>query len=228
MILSQRKKGLTLDTKLIKLDAEERVCKEFVIANGPQGHMCDESQRKTPIEARLQQKTTQPTIRHTRDRSVDSFVSNQRINNQSAFSPEDPRKCTAITGEPFIQPSSECVDFPRPYRPLNPYASHWNPAKENPSGGIRINTTVSGEEYLDIMNKLKIATLLPKSELCVFDGNPLKCFLFIRSFENNVEKDNCDFSRSLHLLIQFCTTRRAIEGCILLQPQEGYMKAKTA
>ena len=43
--LSQRKKGLTLDTKLIKLEAEERIFKEFAMANGSQGHMFDESQR---------------------------------------------------------------------------------------------------------------------------------------------------------------------------------------
>ena len=161
---------------------------------------------------------------------MDSFVSNQRIKNRSVFNPEAQRKCTAITGEQLIQSSSECVDFPRPHRSLNPYASNWNPAQGNPNGGIRINTTVRGEECLDTMKKLTIAALLPKSKLRVFDGNPLKYLLFNRSFENNVEKDTCDFSRRLQLLIQFCTSkvRRAIEGCILLQPQEGYMKAKTS
>ncbi|XP_065068710.1 uncharacterized protein LOC135694009 [Rhopilema esculentum] len=84
------------------------------------------------------------------------------------------------------------------------------------------------EEYLETMKRLAVASLLPKSELAAFDGNPLKYFVFIRSFENNVEKDTNDFSRRLQLLIQYCTgkAKRVIESCILLEPEEGYWKAK--
>ena len=227
--LSQRKQRLTLDTKLIKLEAEERVCTEFAMASGSQGRMFKEPLRKPLTKTAFQQKTTHFRMHHRRDKPPQSFVSSRRIsNNQSAFCPQAQRKSAAITRGPLIQSSSEGVDFPRPHCSLNPYASHWNPAQENPRSEIRINTTVNGEEYIDTVKKLTIAALLPKSELCMFDGNPLKYFLFIRSFENNVEKDTCDFSRRLQLLIQFCTgkARRAIEGCILLQPQEGYMKAK--
>ena len=85
-----------------------------------------------------------------------------------------------------------------------------------------------GEEYLETMKRLAVASLLPKSELAVFDGNPLKYFVFIRSFKNNVEKDTNNFSRRLQLLIQFCTekAKRVIESYILLEPEEGYWKAK--
>ena len=71
-----------------------------------------------------------------------------------------------------------------------------------------------------------MAALLPKYELAPFDGNPLKYFTFIRSFENNVKKD--DFSRHLQLLVQFCTgkARRAIESFILLNPKDGSVSAK--
>ena len=56
----------------------------------------------------------------------------------------------------------------------------------------------------------------------------MKYFIFIRTFENNVEKDTNDYSRRLQLLIQFYTgkARRVIESCILLEPEEGYWKAK--
>ena len=86
----------------------------------------------------------------------------------------------------------------------------------------------AGVEYLETMKKLAVATMLPKSELTIFDGNPLKYYIFMRTFENNVEKDTDDFSRRLQLLIQFCTgkARRVIESCILLEPEEGYLKAK--
>ena len=50
----------------------------------------------------------------------------------------------------------------------------------------------------------------------------------MRTFENNVEKDADDYSRTLQRLIQFCTgkARRVIESCILLEPEEGYWTAK--
>ena len=73
-----------------------------------------------------------------------------------------------------------------------------------------------GFEHLETMRKLATATLLPKSELMKFDGDPLKYFAFIKSFDNNVEKDICDSSRQLHLLIQYCTgkAKNVIESCI--------------
>ena len=62
----------------------------------------------------------------------------------------------------------------------------------------------------------------------LFDGNSLRYFTFLKSFENNVEKDTSDFSRRLQLLIQFCTgkAKRLIENCILMEPEEGYRTAK--
>ena len=39
------------------------------------------------------------------------------------------------------------------------------------------------------MKNLAAATLLPKPELIHFDGNPLRYFIFMKSFENKVEKD---------------------------------------
>ncbi len=86
----------------------------------------------------------------------------------------------------------------------------------------------AGEKYLETMKKLAVTTLLPKSELTMFDGNPLKYFIFIRTFENNVEKDTDDYSRRLQLLIQYCTgkAKKLIESCIVLEAKEGYLKAK--
>ena len=103
--------------------------------------------------------------------------------------------------------------------PVRMSASHHSSSHESDDTGV---------EYLETMKKLAVATMLPKSELTVFDGNPLKYFIFMRTFENNVEKDTDDFSRRLQLLVQFCTgkARRVIESCILLEPEEGYLKAK--
>ncbi len=57
---------------------------------------------------------------------------------------------------------------------------------------------------------------------------PLNYVLFTNTFDNNVEKTTDDFGKRLQLLIQFCSgrARKAIESCVLLQPVQGYMKAR--
>ena len=61
-----------------------------------------------------------------------------------------------------------------------------------------------------------------------FDGDPLTYFLFMRSFENSIEKDTDDKSRRLQLLIQYCSgnVKKVIESCVLLEPDEGYEEVK--
>ena len=61
-----------------------------------------------------------------------------------------------------------------------------------------------GVEYMKTMKKLAVASLLPKSKLVAFDGYPLRYYIFIKSFEANVEKYTDDYCRWLQLLIQFC------------------------
>ena len=85
-----------------------------------------------------------------------------------------------------------------------------------------------GNEYLATMKKLADATMLPKSELIHFDGDPLRYYIFMRFFENQVEKDTDDNGRRLQLLIQYCSgkAKKVIESCVLLNQEEGYGKAK--
>ena len=60
-----------------------------------------------------------------------------------------------------------------------------------------------GTVYLEAMKSLATAASLPRAELMYFDGNPLNYFLFVNSFENNVEKNTQDFSKRLQLVIQY-------------------------
>ena len=116
---------------------------------------------------------------------------------------------------------------------LSPLAPPWQPnmqsvSKRSKSEGDSSNAEDNGAMYLETMRNLATATLLPRSELMVFDGNPIQYSLFIRSFENSLEIGTSDFSKRLQLLIQFCSgkARKAIENCILLEPKEGYLKAR--
>ena len=73
-----------------------------------------------------------------------------------------------------------------------------------------------------------MAHRLPKADLLTFDGNPLNYFLFIRSFENNVEKCTDDQSQRLQLLIQSCTgkAKEIVQGCGMMEANEGYRTAR--
>ena len=53
--------------------------------------------------------------------------------------------------------------------------------------------------YVETMKALATAVLLPKMELMNFDGNALKYFLLMSSFENKVEKSTQDFITRLQL-----------------------------
>ena len=61
---------------------------------------------------------------------------------------------------------------------------------------------------------------LPKTEIVMFDGNPLHYHLFIKTIENSEEKFTEDGDIRLQLLIQYCTgkAREAIKSweCLMV------------
>ena len=69
---------------------------------------------------------------------------------------------------------------------------------------------------------------LPKPELSNFDGNPLEFWNFIRSFENNIEKNASDESEKLSFLLQYCTgaATNAIKSCVSMAPIFRYQTAR--
>ena len=69
---------------------------------------------------------------------------------------------------------------------------------------------------------------LPKREFLYFDGNPVNYTKFMRNFELNVGNKVRETSVKLSFLIQYTTgaAREAIENCVILPADEGYIKAK--
>ena len=78
------------------------------------------------------------------------------------------------------------------------------------------------------MKKLAESSMLPRSEIIHFGGNPLRYYIFMKHFENQVEKDIDDNGRRLQLLIQYCSgkAKKVVESCILLSEEEGYYVAQ--
>ncbi|KAK7930431.1 hypothetical protein WMY93_006826 [Mugilogobius chulae] len=70
---------------------------------------------------------------------------------------------------------------------------------------------------------------LPKREIPIFDGNPLKYHSFIKAFENGVERNTTNSSDKLYFLKQY-TTRQAkdlVRSCQHLDSDKGFERAKT-
>ncbi|CAL8088180.1 unnamed protein product [Calicophoron daubneyi] len=70
---------------------------------------------------------------------------------------------------------------------------------------------------------------LPKVEIPCFEGDPADYWRFLRCFEANVASKTSNSATRLAFLIQYCRgeARKAVEGCVILPPDEGYLKAKS-
>jgi len=74
---------------------------------------------------------------------------------------------------------------------------------------------------------LKGSVDCPKLELLKFNGDPMSYHRFILTFTSTVEGTVWENRRLLYLL-QYCegNAKKLIEHCALLDPKEGYKKAK--
>ena len=84
------------------------------------------------------------------------------------------------------------------------------------------------QTFQSVASTIRQGFALPKPELSKFDGNPLEFWNFIRSFENNIEKNASDDSEKLSFLLQYCTgaATNAIKSCVSMDPTFGYQTAR--
>ena len=70
---------------------------------------------------------------------------------------------------------------------------------------------------------------LPKPELLTFNGSPTDYCKFISNFETNIGTRVSDDRLRLSYLIQYCNgeAKSCIEDCVLLEPSEGYERARS-
>ena len=69
---------------------------------------------------------------------------------------------------------------------------------------------------------------LPKCELTKFDGEPLKYWMFIKSFDATVGNTSVGPNVKLNRLFYYCEGEAlaVIQCCAVMEPQEGYTKAR--
>jgi hypothetical protein len=135
--------------------------------------------------------------------------------------------------KPFQTPESPRTVVERPYSKegtSRQETSAYNRVSPTESEPVRFHRGVSvipeGTQYLA---GLLARVDLPKLELIHFEGDSLIYHQFIRQFELHVESRVDDPCQRLSFLLNYTKGRakRAIEGCVMLPPLEGYMRART-
>ena len=108
---------------------------------------------------------------------------------------------------------------------LNPNAPAWTGIHHDNSDGGLLNIIHQGQQQ---QRQLLNAIQIPKVEISVFDGDPMKYWTFIRTFENSVEKDTVDSCAKLARLLQYTTGKalKVIQSCAIMNPDDGYRRAK--
>ena len=96
---------------------------------------------------------------------------------------------------------------------------------------------INRKEYETLLHKLtdvmlcqQRRNLLPKTEITKFSGDPIEYPMFIRSFNNRIERETDSDSERLYFLQQFTTGKphEIVKGYMHLQPEMGYRNARAA
>ncbi|KAK7944331.1 hypothetical protein WMY93_000059 [Mugilogobius chulae] len=84
-------------------------------------------------------------------------------------------------------------------------------------------------EITTMLIQQQCLTALPKREIPMFDGDPLKYYTFINAFENGVEKNTNNNSDRLYYMEQHTKgyAKELVRSCQHLNPEYGYAKAKS-
>jgi hypothetical protein len=77
--------------------------------------------------------------------------------------------------------------------------------------------------------KMIDAIRLPKTSIMKFDGEPTQYWIFMSTFDSSVHNASVTDADKLSCLFEYCVGKAAkvISPCALMNPSEGYMKART-
>ena len=106
------------------------------------------------------------------------------------------------------------------------------PMKESPIGYFPSPRPEHSDKALEALYRQQSmmmgALQAPKIQLMEFHGDPMQYHAFVRSFEENVEKTLPDSGARLARLMHLCKGEagRAIKCCNLMDPEQGYARAR--
>ncbi len=83
-------------------------------------------------------------------------------------------------------------------------------------------------EITTLLMQQQCLSALPKREIPIYDGDPLKYHTFIKAFENGVERNTTNSCDRLYFLEQHTKghAKELVRSCQHINPERGYTKAK--
>ena len=152
-----------------------------------------------------------------------------RVPARDSYRNEDlPRYPSTQEQDTYTETSSMRSARRRPRSPQYEIPRHEE--MERRLGPVRETSRTSSTEE-SIANNLEalIGVLqAPKVDLRTFKGDPMQYHIFMRAFDDNVERVISDPSSKLARLMQLCAgeAARVIQGCTLMRPERGYVRAR--
>lgn len=173
-----------------------------------------------------EQKKLEDELKSVSERSLElsKIVSNVSVDKNVNMVTSNKSDEKVVRKQNIIEPSvSTPKSITRQYRRLS-----WDSSSVKDES-VRMKTVVS-----EIMDESRIqqqaivdALQLPRREMQTFDGNPMKYWSFMRSFQTNIDNKKVDASSKLSCLLHYCkgTARKVIECTEMMPPETGYKRA---
>ena len=139
-----------------------------------------------------------------------------------------PRRPSTRVQDTYAETSSVHSARRRPRSPR--YETPRRAETERNMGPARETSRASGtgESTANNLEALIGVLQAPKVDLPTFKEDPMQYHIFMRAFDDNVERVISDPSSKLARLVQLCTGEagRVIRGCTLTRPERGYVRAR--
>ena len=102
------------------------------------------------------------------------------------------------------------------------------PASNNAQQSNVYTVMEKQNEITALLLQQQCLSSMPKREIDVFDGDPLKYQTFIKSFEHNIESKNANPKDCLYYLEQYTRglPRELVRSCLYMPTDTGFLKAK--
>ncbi|XP_042887248.1 uncharacterized protein LOC122263026 [Penaeus japonicus] len=136
-------------------------------------------------------------------------------------------KLSEVKFPPVIKQEHEEPETQQVQSLLNPNAEPWTQTHSLPTTLGHINNNEPLQNNVTTNQQLIEILQLPKVELSSFDGDPLKYWQFVKTFQECVGVTSVGARAKLTRLLQSCTGRaaKAVACCNLMNAEEGYKKA---
>ena len=106
--------------------------------------------------------------------------------------------------------------------------SSYIPSSSHDQASSHVQPSYEYHQDKSYISNIVDAMRMPKTTLMTFNGDPMSYWIFMNQFDNAVHNTSVPDGTKLASLFEYCTGKAAkvIKPCALMQPFEGYRKAR--